>query len=80
MLSDGECVIKASSARKLGRANLDWLSAGAPGRDAGGGNVARLASGGLSSDWFDPDLTNEESISFSIERCSVRSVEVCCAQ
>jgi len=60
MLSDQEYVIKASSARKLGRGVLDWLNSG---NFAKGGHVARLAGGGgLSPEWFDPDLTPEESI------------------
>jgi hypothetical protein len=59
MLSDGEYVIRAESARKLGRGALDRINAG---HFARGGSVARLAGGGLSSDWFDPDLTDEESI------------------
>ncbi|UWU73041.1 hypothetical protein N2603_23340 [Bradyrhizobium huanghuaihaiense] len=59
MLSDGEYVIKAESARKLGRGALDYLNAGHYSR---GGRVAHLRGGGLSSDWFDPELTDEESI------------------
>jgi hypothetical protein len=64
MLSDGEYVVKASSAQKLGRGFLDWLNAG---RFAGGGRVARLAGGGLSSEWFDPDLTDERSLELLAE-------------
>lgn len=41
MLSDGEYVIKAKSARKIGRNGLDWLNAGAPGLAAGGDVTAR---------------------------------------
>ncbi|MCC8937423.1 hypothetical protein H8A99_13305 [Bradyrhizobium sp. Arg68] len=51
MLSDKEYVIKASSAQKIGRANLDWLNSG---NFAGGGEVARkvqkLADGGFTDD------------------------------
>lgn len=57
MLSDGEYVIKASSARKLGRSHLDWLNAGAPGMATGGdvmtarrlAKVKRFAAGGDAS-------------------------------
>ncbi|MCA6104748.1 hypothetical protein [Bradyrhizobium australafricanum] len=49
MLSDGEYVIRASSAKKLGRANLDWLNSGAPGL-ATGGEVKRFADGGDADD------------------------------
>ncbi|MCP1841296.1 hypothetical protein ACVIHI_005783 [Bradyrhizobium sp. USDA 4524] len=49
MLSDGEYVIRASSAKKLGRANLDWLNSGAPGL-ASGGAVKRFADGGDAED------------------------------
>ncbi|WOH70670.1 hypothetical protein RX330_20450 [Bradyrhizobium sp. NDS-1] len=41
MLSDGEYVIKASSARKIGRSRLDWLNAG---NYAGGGFISRMVS------------------------------------
>ncbi|MGY4476341.1 hypothetical protein [Bradyrhizobium sp. USDA 3364] len=36
MLSDGEYVIRASAARKIGRGGLDWLNAGMPGYADGG--------------------------------------------
>ncbi|MGF6309946.1 hypothetical protein ABIB82_004057 [Bradyrhizobium sp. i1.8.4] len=53
MLSDGEYVIRASSARKIGRRGLDWLNSGAPGL-ADGGDVAekakRFADGGDAED------------------------------
>lgn len=56
MLSDGEYVIKASSAQKLGRSTLDWLNSGAPGLAHGGdvserrlAAVRRLADGGDAS-------------------------------
>ncbi|WP_063682815.1 hypothetical protein [Bradyrhizobium stylosanthis] len=75
MLSDGEYVIRAEAARKIGRGPLDRLNSGhyagggfisrLLGKVRGfakGGGVARLAGGGLAPEWFDPDLTPEESI------------------
>ncbi|WP_063688820.1 hypothetical protein [Bradyrhizobium stylosanthis] len=76
MLSDGEYVIRAEAARRIGRGQLDRLNAG---NYAGGGFISRLlgkvsgfakggrvahlaGGGGLSPEWFDPDLTPEESI------------------
>jgi len=55
MLSDGEYVIRAEAARKLGRGALDWLNAG---NFAEGGSPSWIPPGGLSrtqeqADWWE---------------------------
>lgn len=54
-LSDQEYVIKAQSARKIGRAGLDWLNAGMPGYAEGGGVDNNERGPGSYSVTYDPN-------------------------